>query len=67
MSIELLGLAAAYVAISYVWGAFTETVAEAKGYSARNWFWGGFCFWIVALIAIAGMPMKAKALSGESE
>lgn len=44
--------------IAYVFGAFTETVAEEKGYDARNWFWGGFCFWFIALIAAAGLPTK---------
>ncbi len=39
-------------------GAFTATVAKAKGYDGTAWFIGGLCFSIFALIAIAGMPMK---------
>lgn len=48
----------AFVLVSLVFAMFTETVAEAKGYGARNWFWGGFCFTLIALIAAAGLPVK---------
>lgn len=51
-------LVAGFFAIAYVFGAFTETVAEEKGYNARNWFWGGFCFWFIALFAAVGLPAK---------
>lgn len=54
-------VAVTVIVISYAFGAFTETVAEEKGYSARNWFWGGFCFWFIALIAAAGLPVNGKA------
>lgn len=48
---------------------FTATVAEAKGYDRLAWGTCGLLFGIVALIAIAGMPLKAHAVSppqGES-
>ncbi len=39
-------------------GCFTAVVANAKGYNKFSWFVNGFCFLLIALIAIAGMPMK---------
>ena len=59
MDISAILAITAIAGIAYVFGAFTETVAEEKGYDARNWFWGGFCFWFIALIAAAGLPAKA--------
>lgn len=44
----------------YIFGSFTETVAEEKGYSRKNWFWGGFFFLFIALIAAVGLPVKRK-------
>jgi len=57
---ETLFIAAAYLIISYAFGAFTETVAKEKGYRGIKWYWGGFFFWFIALIAAAGLPVKSE-------
>ncbi len=44
-------------------GAFTAKVAKAKGYEKDAWMAGGFLFSIIALIAIAGMPMNNNRTS----
>jgi hypothetical protein len=41
-------------------GAYSATVADAKGYSTGAWFFGGLFFGVLALIAIAGMPVRPK-------
>ena len=46
------------VLVCYVTGAFTSRVAREKGYSDK-WFWGGFLFGLVALIAACGLPDRA--------
>lgn len=40
---------------------FTAVVANAKGYKILPWFLAGLCFTLIALIAIAGMPVKQFA------
>lgn len=59
----LLALAtlAAIVILALIFGGFTARVAEAKGYSYGAWFCGGALTGFVALIAIAGMPMREIA------
>jgi hypothetical protein len=58
MNVQTIIIIAGIVMSSYVFAAFTETVAEEKGYKASNWFWGGFFFTIIALIAAVGLPVK---------
>lgn len=59
-SMDILILIALVAALAYSLanGFFASAVAGAKGYSAGNWFWGGFTCGIIATVAIAGMPMK---------
>ena len=44
-----------------VCASFTARVAHAKGYSAGNWFAGGFFFGVIALLAAIGLPDRARA------
>ncbi len=46
--------------VCVVSGAYSGQVAAAKGYNVFAWFLAGFFFSFIALIAIAGMPMKPK-------
>lgn len=39
----------------FVCGGFTRVVAGEKGYS-ESWFWAGFLFGLVGLIAACGLP-----------
>ena len=58
---ELIAALAAIVILAFIFGGFTARVAEAKGYSYGAWFWGGALTGFIALIAIAGMPMREIA------
>lgn len=49
-----------YAAMSFVAGMFCNRVADAKGYNGVAWMFGGFFFGLVALIAIAGMPVASQ-------
>src|SRR5262245_9176582 len=40
-------------------GLFTARVASAKGYDPRPWFFGGFFFSILGLLAAVGLPDRA--------
>ena len=42
-----------------VFGAFTQRVACEKGYSDR-WFWAGFWFGEIALMAACGLPDRQE-------
>ena len=42
-----------------VCGAFTSRVAREKGYSG-SWYWAGFWFGLVALIAACGLPDRQE-------
>lgn len=48
-------------------GAFASRVASAKGYDGMSWFWGGFFFSLVALIAVAGLPQKSEDQEEQSD
>lgn len=48
---------------SVAFGAYTAQVADEKGYSGTAWFFGGLFFNFIALIAVAGLPMKKDPLS----
>ena len=46
------------VLIGIVVGFFSSKLASEKGYDTTLWFLGGLFFNIIALIAIAGLPVK---------
>ncbi|MEQ1895050.1 MAG: hypothetical protein ABL998_21120 [Planctomycetota bacterium] len=48
------------VAQGFVCGGLSGTIAGAKGYEAGTWFFGGFLFGPLGLIAAAGLPTKAS-------
>jgi len=50
------------VALMIAGGAFSAIVASRKGYNASAWFAGGFFFSVIALIAVAGLPMAKEAV-----
>jgi small basic protein len=43
------------IVYSLVCGSFCGHVASQKGYNTTKWFWCGFFFGVIALIAIAGL------------
>ena len=49
------------IAYCVVCALFCMTVAKQKGYSEAGWFFAGLITGILALIAIAGMPLSASA------
>lgn len=57
MSIEL-GLLAALGLYSFAAGFYAMRLADVKGYGTFGWFLGGLFFNVIALIAIAGLPVK---------
>jgi len=50
-----VGSVVVYLLLGFVFGGFTRVVASEKGYS-ESWFWAGFLFWLVGLIAACGLP-----------
>jgi len=46
------------VLMGIVVGFFSSKLASEKGYDKTLWFLGGLFFNIIALIAIAGLPVK---------
>jgi len=55
-----------FIVIGGVWwvgqALFVGKVAQEKGYGFWGWFIGGLLFPLVALIAAAGLPDRAKPL-----
>lgn len=51
---------------SIIFGGFTAFVAKEKGRDGTVWFWLGFFFSLVALIAICGVPTKNLAATVDS-
>ena len=53
-----------YVFIAVIFGVivgcFTAYVADRKGYSPGAWYWLGFFFGLIALIAVAGLPQEPE-------
>lgn len=43
-----------------VCAGFVSTVAEAKGLRAGSWAVSGLLFGVIALIAVAGMPVRER-------
>ena len=43
-----------------IFGAFCGTVASLKGHEKTTWFFAGFFFNIVGLLAAIGLPDRAK-------
>jgi len=50
-----------------IFGSFCSNLADKKGYSPGTWFAGGFFFGIIALIAIAGLPVKWEEFNNLKE
>ncbi len=48
-------------------GFFTAIVADEKGYNKFLWFLGGLFFYVIPLIAIAGMPLKPLPKATQAE
>ena len=46
------------VLLGIVSGFYSSKLASEKGYDTTLWFLGGLFFNIIALIAIAGLPVK---------
>ena len=46
----------AFIIIWIASAFFCSNVAKAKGYSSSSWFFAGFFFGFIALIAVAGLP-----------
>lgn len=44
-------------------GVLTMIVARSKGYKPAGWFFAGFFFWILALIAVAGIAQRADSVA----
>jgi hypothetical protein len=47
-----------FIITSVVVGAYASKLANVKGYNTTLWFLGGLLFNIIALIAIAGLPVR---------
>jgi len=62
MSTLEIALIVALVVEAIICGSYCSYVAWLKGYDGFRWFFGGLVFNIVALIAIAGMPMVANSV-----
>lgn len=64
IGLSIFGILFAALAVA----GFTATVAREKGYSVGAWFLGGFFFNVIALIAVAGLPIKdAKPAAAKPE
>jgi len=55
---EILLLLFCWIALASVFSGYCYTVAKSKNYNTTAWAIGGFLFWFIPLIAIAGMPVK---------
>ncbi len=55
------------VVVGLASGGLCSTVAAAKGYETGTWFAAGFFFNVLALIAIAGMPLKEREEQEEDD
>lgn len=53
-------LIAVLIGQGIICGLYCYTVAEAKGHNVAIWFLGGLLFGIIALIAVAGMPLTSE-------
>ncbi len=57
-NVETVRILIIYFTLGFITAWYTAVVANAKGYNKFIWFVNGFFFTFIALIAIAGMPMK---------
>jgi hypothetical protein len=46
------------IIVGVIVGAFSSKLAKVKGYDERLWFLGGLFFNIIALVSIAGLPVR---------
>ncbi len=44
------------VIVWFASGFYCGVVADSKGHNGTAWAFGGFFFWFIALIAVAGLP-----------
>lgn len=54
----ILNIILFYILVGIPTACFTAVVANSKGYRTITWLFGGFFFTFIALIAMAGMPVK---------
>ena len=59
----ILRLFLLYFILGFITACYTAVVANAKGHNKFTWFAKALFFNLIALIAIAGMPIKQSALS----
>ncbi len=55
---EIVRILIIYFVLGFITAWYTAIVANVKGYNKFSWFVYGFFFTFIALIAIAGMPIK---------
>ncbi|MEX1138488.1 MAG: hypothetical protein WEF53_03985 [Bacteroidota bacterium] len=53
--------------MSFSCGFFTTHVAKLKGYEPIGWFFAGFFFWIIGLIAVIGVPEKQRVVLSKKD
>ncbi|MBC8313493.1 MAG: hypothetical protein H8E33_04550 [Candidatus Cloacimonetes bacterium] len=53
------------IAYSFICGNFSGYVASKKGYDGLGWFFLGLLFNLVALIAVAGLPIVTETLTSD--
>jgi hypothetical protein len=64
MTIELFWFL--LVVYGVVCGAFSAFVAGEKNYNEASWFFGGFFFGVIGLVAAAGLPMNPTPSANKS-
>lgn len=52
-----------WLLVNVVIGVFTGWLAEQKGYSGVAWFFVGTVFSVIALLAMAGAPVRTSTRS----
>lgn len=57
----ILRLFLLYFILGFITACYTAIVANAKGHNKFTWFAKALFFNLIALIAIAGMPIKQSA------
>jgi Fe2+ transport system protein B len=60
-------LVVSYLACGIIIGGFCAFLAKAKNRDSAAWFFGGLFFSVIALIAIAGAPIKPPVTPKEDE
>jgi len=55
---EFIEIVVCLIIINLICAVFCCHLARAKNLEIGAWFWGGFLFGLIALIAAAGMPER---------